>query len=119
MQIPDIISAEYISNLGGYINSLGPRYSQQKDYIFPKTLLDFMLKCTNYISSLSLFGQYCIWRYTIGSASINKYLIFNGIGGPSGNDTSTISNAIYWTQLFFKYHNNTFGSKVYPKGIAW
>src|ERR1700761_7402559 len=68
-------------------------------YNVPVPLRKFMLKCTKYIGKLSLFEQYTIWRYTIGSASINTFLIFSKI--------SNIKNTLYWCYLFFLYWKNT------------
>lgn len=61
-------------------------------------LLKFIDSCTKYISNLTDFNKYCVWRYTIGSASINTRLIFNK---PSENSPR-------WTYLFFLYHKNTY-----------
>ncbi len=62
-------------------------------------LLKFMQDCTSYVGNLHFFDKYCLWRYTIGSASINSFLIFKDIG----------QNSKYWCYLFFLYFNNTFG----------
>lgn len=61
-------------------------------------VLSHMRKCIKYLSNLSTFQQYCVWRYTIGSASINSYLIFNKLS----------DNSRYWVYLFFAYYRNTF-----------
>lgn len=58
-----------------------------------------MLQSTKYVNSLSTFEQYIIWRYTIGSASINMFLILKKI--------SNEANAKYWCYLFFRYWKNT------------
>lgn len=77
------------------MNILGP--SSEPLRLDP-SLLDFIMKCTSYVGRLSLFDQYCIWRYTIGSASINTFLI----------TTNVSPNAPFWTSLFFRYwHNST------------
>lgn len=70
----------------------------------------FLDKCNKYISQLNPFNQYLIWRYTIGSATINKYLIFNGF---ATNDKKVKSNAIYWTYLFFFYWNKPVKDKTF------
>lgn len=64
-----------------------------------KYLIRFIDDCTRYVSNLSPFLRYILWRYTIGSASVNSFLIFG----------KQSDNAPYWTYLFFKYHFNTFG----------
>ena len=79
------------------------RYGPQKtqNYNYNDSLLKFMQSCDEYVARLAIFNKFIIWRYTIGSASVNYVLIFNKIG----------DNAPRWTYLFFKYHNNTFGGK--------
>lgn len=67
-------------------------------YSYNKALNQFINQSTKYVSHLSDFNKYIIWRYTIGSASVNYFLIFNKIG----------PNATRWTYLFFKYFKNTF-----------
>ena len=75
---------------------LGPQSS--KDHIISESLRIHMQNCEAYVSSkLSSFDRYIIWRYTIGSASVNIYLITNQIS----------SNAVYWTYFFFQYWDNT------------
>lgn len=78
---------------------LGPQSHTYPD-TFPKPLLQFIQNCTTYIGNLAPFKQYIIWRYTIGSASINTRLIFGKLS----------DNSKYWCYLFFKYANNTFGN---------
>lgn len=65
-------------------------------------LIDFIRKSSEYVANLSEFDKYVIWRYTIGSASINSFLIFGRI--KTLNDNSS-----YWCYLFFLYWKNTFG----------
>lgn len=75
---------------------LGPQSS--KDHIISESLRVHMQKCESYVSSeLSPFDKYIVWRYTIGSASINNFLITGKLP----------ENGIYWTYLFFKYWDNT------------
>jgi len=78
-----------------YKMNYGPSATQSGEV--PKSLLYFMRECEDYVAKLTLFKKYCIWRYTIGSASVNTYLITNTMS----------SNAIYWAYLFFKYWSNT------------
>ena len=75
-----------------------------------------ILKCNGYVSTLPLISQYCIWRYTAGSASVNMYLI-------TGNITA---NAKYWTYLFFKLAANSIkmtgpleGHNTATQGVAY
>lgn len=64
--------------------------------ILKTPLINFIQTCTDYVYDLPPLGRYCVWRYTIGSASVNKKLIFG----------ETPENGAYWTYLFFKYANN-------------
>lgn len=77
------------------MNSYGPNLSET--YTNNPALIKFMDQCTKYVAKLSEFSRYCVWRYTIGSASINSYLIF---GKPSENSPQ-------WAYLFFKYCKNS------------
>jgi len=75
---------------------LGPQSS--KDYIISDSLRIHMQNCEAYVSSkLSSFDRYLIWRYTIGSASVNSFLITGKLS----------DNTVYWTYLFFQYWDNT------------
>lgn len=60
-------------------------------------LSDLILLHNQYQANLSIFDQYIIWRYTIGSGSINRRLI--GLPGTNVNQ---------WTYQFFKYYNVKF-----------
>ena len=77
--------------------TLGP--DSELPYTIPVGLRKFMLNCTRYVAGLPLFDQYIIWRYTMGSASINAFLIFGKI--------SNTDNAVYWVFLFFLFWRNT------------
>lgn len=75
---------------------LGPQSSTNHE--ISESLRIHMQNCESYISSkLSSFDRYIIWRYTIGSGSVNSFLITNKIQ----------NNSVYWTYLFFQYWNNT------------
>jgi len=75
---------------------LGPQSSN--DHVISESLRVHMLNCESYISSkLSSFDKYIVWRYTIGSASVNNFLITGKLS----------ENGVYWTYLFFKYWDNT------------
>jgi hypothetical protein len=76
----------------------GPTINES--YKYNAALNRFIISCTKYVSDLSPFNRYIIWRYTIGSGSINSYLITNKIS----------DNAIHWTYYFFLYHYNTYHS---------
>jgi hypothetical protein len=65
-------------------------------------LIQFMQDCTTYYCTLIPFDQYVVWRYTIGSATINQYLILNQLG----------ENTKYWCHLFLLYFKNTFHNKA-------
>jgi hypothetical protein len=58
-------------------------------------LSDLLLSHIKYQSELSIWKQYMIWRYTMGSASLNRYLIGNPIA----------ENQIFWTHNLFKWYN--------------
>jgi len=79
---------------------LGPSSNAPSEY-GTKYLLHYMQQCTEYVSNLPPFHQYCVWRYTIGSASINSLLIFNKVP----------ENGKFWCYLFFQYFYNTFNHK--------
>jgi len=81
----------------------GPELFQK--YTNNNFLLEFIDDCNSYVGKLSDFKKYCIWRYTIGSASVNSKLIFNKLS----------DNSNYWSYLFFLYYNNTFTSSKVPK----
>jgi hypothetical protein len=68
-------------------------------FVYAKPLRKFILKSTEYINTLSLFDQYLVWRYTIGSASVNMFLILGKI--------SNEDNAKQWCYFFFLYWKNT------------
>lgn len=77
---------------------LGPDINKTStEFIQPKSLRDHIRRCTRYVTNLELFNKYLIWRYTIGSASINSFLIFNKLS----------DNSDYWVYLFFQFWNNT------------
>jgi len=75
---------------------LGPQSS--KDHLISESLRIHMQNCESYVSSkLSHFDKYIVWRYTIGSSSINTFLITGNLS----------DNTVYWTYLFFQYWDNT------------
>lgn len=75
---------------------LGP--SSTTDHVISDPLRIHMQNCNEYVSSkLTKFERYIVWRYTIGSGSVNRYLISKNISNDS----------LYWTYLFFKYWDNT------------
>ena len=74
---------------------LGP--SEQNRIVRNPSLTDFITECNQYVGKLALFKRYIVWRYTIGSASINYRLIFGSLS----------PNTPYWVFLFFKYFKNT------------
>ena len=73
---------------------------QTETYIYKQSLLQLINDSVRYVGGLSNFDRYCVWRYTIGSASVNSQLIFD----------KTSDNAPFWTYLFFKYYKNTYGT---------
>jgi hypothetical protein len=58
-------------------------------------LSNLLLSHAKYQSQLSIWKQYMIWRYTMGSGSLNKYLIGNPIP----------ENQIWWTYYLFSWYN--------------
>lgn len=83
--------------------SYGPSVVQYHNY--KNALLQHQRKCISYVSNLSPFDRYCVWRYTIGSASVNSQLIF----------LKQSDNSVRWTYLFFLFYHNTFGNKYLPQ----
>lgn len=82
--------------------SYGPNSVQ--NYKYSESLRLYQKMCISYISKLSPFDKYCVWRYTIGSASVNHLLIFNKLS----------DNSPRWTYLFFLFYHNTYGNKYLP-----
>lgn len=74
----------------------GPAITEVLNY--KESLIKFIDHSSKYVANLSDFDKYCLWRYTIGSASVNSQLIFGRAS----------DNSPYWTYLFFLYYNNTF-----------
>lgn len=68
-----------------------------------------MQNCTEYLYKLTKFQRYLVWRYTIGSQSVNMYMI-------TGQFTE---NASFWTQLFFQFYFNTFGTRPINIPLDW
>jgi len=85
------------------METVGPLSDQS--YLLPKSLLKHQQACLDYIGDLSEFDRFCIWRYTIGSGSINMYLIFKSLP----------DNGPYWVQQFLEYYNNTYEASVGKK----
>jgi len=71
----------------------------KESFTVPEPTRKFIQSCTKYVASLPLFSRYLVWRYTIGSASVNTFLIFGEIKNPT--------NAIHWCYLFCLYWKNT------------
>jgi hypothetical protein len=90
-------------------NLLGPQIEKQVDTYISPPLMRHLHKCERYVFNLPQFSQFLIWRYTIGSASINSYLIFDNFS----------SNSAYWVQLFFDYFQNTFGETTIRIPYRW
>lgn len=66
-------------------------------------LADLILRHTKYVSGLPLFDQFLIWRYTLGSGSVNKYLL--GVNTGLFNDPATIANRNFWAYDFFRLYS--------------
>lgn len=79
--------------------------SPVQHYNYKNALLQHQRQCISYVSKLPPFDKYCIFRYTIGSASVNSQLIF----------LKQSDNSVRWTYLFFLFYHNTFGNKYLPK----
>jgi hypothetical protein len=60
-------------------------------------VLKHIRRCSSYVYGLSEFNQYIIWRYTLGSASINYYMITGKLS----------ENAVFWTQQFINFLVNS------------
>jgi hypothetical protein len=74
-----------------------------------KPIITHINRCTQYLYSLSEFDRYIVWRYTIGSASLNNYLIFGTYS----------DNTEQWARLFFRYIYNTNDKMVLPRALYW
>jgi hypothetical protein len=74
---------------------------------------NLLLAHTAYLSNLSKWDQYVVWRYTIGSGQVNMKLI---IGDNAKNTDIHIKQTI-WTYQFFKYFNKTYSKVGMPKEI--
>jgi len=60
------------------------------------TLSDLIRSHVKYQSTLSVWQQYLIWRYTIGSGQVNALL----------TGTTNIEDIVVWTYQFFAYYNS-------------
>lgn len=60
-----------------------------------KALSTLLISHTEYISKLSLWKKFLVWRYTLGSGSVNARLI--GIDKPE--------NSFFWAKNFFLSYN--------------
>lgn len=78
---------------------LGPE--NNSSYIVPTETLNYTQASTRYYESLELFYQYVIWRYTIGSGSINSKLIFGTLS----------PNSTRWVYLFLLYYRHTISKR--------
>ena len=77
--------------------------TNEKQYILniTKSLSELMIDHVKYLSGLSHWKQYMVWRYTLGSGSINMNLL-----GIIKED-----RVPYWVYLFFDYYNaKTYGT---------
>lgn len=73
--------------------SLGPGSSSELKV--RANLSNFLLEQSKYVFNLDLWDKFLIWRYTLGSGSLNGFLI--GI-----ND---VKKSVFWCYLTFKYYN--------------
>src|SRR5579864_1650329 len=73
---------------------------EKETYQITNPLNTFIDLCVTYVAGLPDFDKYCLWRITVGSATINHLLIFNELS----------PNSVYWIYLFFKFYKNTFHS---------
>jgi hypothetical protein len=79
---------------GHYIKELGLESKENKLLLYPP-LLKLLMSHTKYLLSLSIWKQYIVWRYTVGSGQINMTLI----GFPNNE------NVVLWAYFFLKYYN--------------
>lgn len=63
--------------------------------LFTPQVLALVAEHTKYLVNLPLWKQYVVWRYTMGSATLNNYLLGRL------ND----ANPQLWTLYFFSYYN--------------
>lgn len=76
--------------LGG---SIGPASSTK--FKLTAAISEALLEHTKYVSNMSLWNRFLIWRYTLGSGSLNLELI-----GIAKDDQK-----LFWTYNFFKSYN--------------
>ncbi len=79
--------------------SLGPG-SQSKLFV-RANLSNFILEQSKYVFNLNLWDKFIIWRYTLGSGSLNAFLI----GITTNFSINREERTNYWTFLTFKYFN--------------
>ena len=86
---------------------LGPKQSFSKldDDTLSRNVFTHIANCEAYVGGLSLFKRYCIFIYTLGSASINRYLIF-------GPKKEFDSNSAFWVKRFIMIWVNTNGDSI-------
>ena len=63
-------------------------------------LSDMLRSHSRYLGNLSLWKQYLVWRYTVGSGQVNMGLL--GLGDQE--------KRYYWVKQFFQFYN----TRVYP-----
>ena len=84
----------------------GPSVTENSMY---NAVIDFMDRSRNYVARLSPFDKYILWRYTIGSASVNSLLIQHKLS----------DNSPRWTYLFFKYYHNSGDTRIGRNFVQW
>lgn len=77
--------------------TFGPE--SRETFALSEPVRKFVQSCTKYVASLPLFSRYLVWRYSIGSASVNTFLILG--------DIKNLPFSIHWCYLFCLYWKNT------------
>ena len=83
--------------IGGY----GPDGKDR--WVINSNVISFMNECAQYMARLSVWKRFVVWRYTIGSGSLNRYLI--GIPGDP--------NLVYWVYAVAKNWSGLIRSPQY------
>ena len=76
--------------------SLGP--GGEVPFLLTSQISDILQDHSRYQYNLPLWKRYIIWMYTVGSGSVNRYLIGNPVE----------DNLLFWVYWFFKYYTYDF-----------
>ncbi len=89
--------------MGGSYQQVGP---SSGDFPYINAALNKLInEHNNYISKLNYWKRYLIWRYTLGSASINKYLL-NIVS------EQILDQRVYWSYIFFNLYDLKYSKDI-------